>query len=84
MCRRALRRLAFRICMTFVMPLIRAQAGLAHAVRAQRRMDGWEAYFLPLTLPVTLACWVPLRLAAVVALWLAVSAAGGVDAGAID
>jgi hypothetical protein len=81
---RHLRRALFRSCMTVLMPLIRAQARLARAVHAQRRMEGSGAYLLPLTLPATLACWAPVRMAAVGVLWLAVAAAGGADARAID
>lgn len=82
--RRTLRRILFRSCMTVVKPLTHAQAHLADVIRTQRRVEGWSAYLLPLTLPVVLACWAPLRLAALGTLWLAVVAAGGVDAPAID
>lgn len=81
---RALRRGLFRMCMTLVMPSMRVQVALAGAIRAQRRAEGWGAYVVPVMLPAMVACWASFRLAAVTGLWLAVAAAGGVEARAID
>jgi hypothetical protein len=69
------RRIAFKLCMVFVMPCARAQAHLAGLLRRQMRATGPSLAAMPLVVVPILLCWLPTRLVTVLGLRLAVSIA---------
>lgn len=69
------RRVAFRLCMVFVMPSARAQAHLAGLFRQQVRATGPALMAMPFVVLPILLCWLPTRLVTVVGLRVAVSIA---------
>jgi hypothetical protein len=69
------RRIAFRLCMIFVMPSAKAQAHLAGLFRRQVGASGLGLVTMPLVVLPILLCWLPTRLVTVVGLRVAVSIA---------
>jgi hypothetical protein len=75
-----IRRIAFRICISVILPIGRAQAHLAGLFRQTARMEGVSTWTAPVVLVAIVLCWAPTRLVYWVGYRAAVALAGA-DAG---